>query len=75
MRFEECVWQFLPTSDEMYFDEVPLYLHLGVQLGLQAEQSNLLESSSVGELASQLQGPYVDQTPANPAAARKHSSL
>lgn len=34
MRFEECVWQFLPTSDEMYFDEVPLYLHLGVQLGV-----------------------------------------
>lgn len=34
MRFEECAWQFLPTSDEMYFDEVPLYLHLGVQLGV-----------------------------------------
>lgn len=32
MWFEEHVWQFLPTSDEMYFDEVPLYLHLDVQL-------------------------------------------
>lgn len=38
MRSEKCAWQFLATRDEMYFDEVPLCLPLGVQLGVQAEK-------------------------------------